>query len=171
MMKTASRLTTIGSKKRRFPYAPTILSRRWEGVHFSKGFTLVELIVVIVIVGTLASIAVPLYLHYSETAKVREGLGMIKAIMTSQKLERMKRSKFYTAAGGSASTTFLEKGIDVRDSVYFTYETVGDADKFVVTATATAESDMIGTITYDSSTRTWSCTGGIIEKMLPQESE
>jgi hypothetical protein len=30
---------------------------------------------------------------------------------------------------------------------------------------------MIGTITYDSSTRTWSCTGGIIEKMLPQESE
>jgi hypothetical protein len=96
---------------------------------------------------------------------------MIKAIMTSQKLERMKTSKFYTAAGGSAPTIFLEKGIDVRDSVYFTYGAVGDVDKFTVTATATAESDMTGTITYDSSTGTWSCTGDIIEKMLPGESE
>jgi prepilin-type N-terminal cleavage/methylation domain-containing protein len=140
-------------------------------LHRHSGFTLVELIIVIIIVGTLVSIAVPLYLHYSETAKVREGLGMIKAIMTSQKLERMKTSNFYTAAGGAASTIFLEKGIDVRDSVYFTHETVGDADKFTVTATAAAESGMTGAITYDSSTRTWSCTGDIIEKMLPGESE
>jgi prepilin-type N-terminal cleavage/methylation domain-containing protein len=140
-------------------------------LHRHSGFTLIELIIVIVIIGTLVSIAVPLYLHYSETAKVREGLGMIKAIMTSQKLERLKTSKFYTAAGESAPTTFLEKGIDVKDSVYFSYETVGDADKCTVTATATAESDMTGTITYDSSTRTWSCTGDIIEKMLPGESE
>jgi prepilin-type N-terminal cleavage/methylation domain-containing protein len=140
-------------------------------LHCHSGFTLVELIIVIFIVGILVSIAVPLYLHYSETAKVREGLGMIKAIMTSQKLERMKTSKFYAAAGGPASTILLEKGIDVRDSVYFTYETVGDANKFTVTATATAESDMTGTITYDSATRTWSCTGDIIEKMLPEGSE
>jgi prepilin-type N-terminal cleavage/methylation domain-containing protein len=139
-------------------------------LHRHSGFTLVELIIVIFIVGILVSIAVPLYVHYSETAKVREGLGMMKAIMTSQKLERLKTTKFYTAAGGAASAILLEKGIDLGDSVYFTYETVGDADKFTVTATATAESDMTGTITYDSATRTWSCTGDIIEKMLPEES-
>jgi len=142
-----------------------------KGLHRHSGFTLVELIVVIVIVGTLVSIAVPLYLHYSEMAKVREGLGMIKAIRTSQKLERVKTSKFYTATGGASSTIFLEKGIDIRDSEYFTYETVGNANQFTVTATATAESDMTGTISYDSATRTWSCTGDIIEKMLPNESE
>ena len=140
-------------------------------LHHHSGFTLVELTIVVVIVGTLVSIAIPLYSHYTLTGKVQEGLGMIKAIMISQKLERMKTSKFYPAAGGSAPTIFLEKGIDVRDSVYFTYETVGDADKFSVTATATSESDMTGTITYDSATRTWSCTGDIIEKMLPGESE
>jgi len=146
-------------------------SKNMKGLRHRGGFTLVELIIVIVIVGTLVSIAVPLYLHYSETAKVREGLGMIKAIMTSQKLERIKTSKFYTAAGGLASTIFLEKGIDVRDSVYFTYETAGDGDQFTVTGTATAESGMTGAITYDSATKTWSCTGDIIEKMLPKESE
>ena len=59
-------------------------------LHRHSGFTLVELIIVIVIIGTLVSIAIPMYLHYSETAKVREGLGIIKAIMTSQKLERIK---------------------------------------------------------------------------------
>ena len=140
-------------------------------VRYRNGFTLVELLVVIVIVGTLVSIAVPLYLHYSETAKVREGLGMMKAIMTSQKLERIKTSSFYTSTGDTASAIFLKKGIDVRDSVYFIYETIGDANKFTVIAAATAESDMTGTISYDSATKTWSCTGDIIEKMLPESSE
>ena len=136
----------------------------------STGFTLVELIIVIVIVGTLVAIAVPLYSHYTETAKVREAVGMIKAIRTSQKLERIKTSSFYTATGGAASSIFLQKGIDVRDSRYFTYETIGDANQFTATATATAESDMTGTISYDSATRTWSCVGDILEKMLPDSS-
>jgi len=48
---------------------------------------------VIVIVGILVAIAVLLYVNYTETAKVREGLGMMKAIMTSQKLERIKKSR------------------------------------------------------------------------------
>jgi type IV pilus assembly protein PilA len=131
----------------------------------------VELIIVILIVGTLVAIAVPLYSHYTTTAKVREGVGMIKAIRTSQKLERIKTSKYYTATGGAASTIFLEKGIDVRESIHFTYETTEDAAKFTVTATATAESDITGTLSYDSATKIWSCTGDILEKMLPDSSE
>ena len=136
----------------------------------STGFTLVELIIVIVIVGTLVAIAVPLYSHYTETAKVREAVGMIKAIRTSQKLESVKTSKYYTATGGAASSIFLQKGIDLGDSVHFTFETVGDANQFTATGTATAESDMTGTISYDSATKTWSCTGDILDKMLPDSS-
>jgi len=159
----------IHSRGKRFHYVPGIIKKMGR-LQRNNGFTLIELILVTVIIGTLVAIAVPLYLHYSEMAKVREGLGMIKAIMTSQKLERIRTSRFYTAAGGAASAIFLEKGIDIGESVYFTYETVGDANKFTITATATAESDMTGTISYDSVTRTWSCTGDIIEKMLPEES-
>lgn len=127
--------------------------------------------VVIIIVGILASIAVPLYLHYTETAKVREALGMIKAIITSQKVEKMRTCNYYTATGDAAPTIFLNKGVDLRGSIYFIYETVGDTDAFTVAATATAESGITGTLSYDSATNSWSSTGDITESMLPEPSE
>jgi len=96
---------------------------------------------------------------------------MIKAIRTSQKVQKMRRSNYYTATGDTASTIFLEKGVDVRESLYFIYETAGDADTFTVTATATPESGITGTISYDSATNSWSSTGDITERMLPEPSE
>jgi Tfp pilus assembly protein PilE len=131
----------------------------------------VELIVVIIIVGILAAIAVPLYLHYSEMTKVREALGVMKAIATSQKVEKIRVLKHYDATGGAASTIFQKKGIDLTDAIYFTYETAGGADTFTITATATPQSGIMGTITYDSAINGWSSTGDITEKMLPEPSE
>ena len=137
-------------------------------LHLKNGFTLVELMVVIIIVGILAAVATPLYLHYTEMSKVREALGMMKAIITSQKVEKMRTLSYYTATGGAASSIFLDKGVDLRESLYFIYETVGDANTFTVTATATAESGITGTISYDSTANTWSSTGDITERMLPE---
>ena len=142
-----------------------------ETLRNSRGFTLVELMIVIVIVSILAGIAVPLYSRYNETAKVREALVTMGAIISSQKLEKQKTSSYYKAANKNAMKKFLKKGIDLRDSVYFTYETVPHADEYTVTATATAESHMTGIISYDSATKTWLCTGDILEEMLPDSSE
>ena len=48
-----------------------------------KGFTLIELMIVIAIIGILAAIALPAYQDYTKRAKVSEGLSLASAAKTS----------------------------------------------------------------------------------------
>jgi type IV pilus assembly protein PilA len=48
-----------------------------------KGFTLIELMIVVAIIGILAAIAIPAYQDYTIRAKVTEGLGLADSAKTS----------------------------------------------------------------------------------------
>ena len=52
--------------------------------HAKQGFTLLELLVVVLIVGILASVAIPQYFKTVERTRVAEALGMISSIKTSE---------------------------------------------------------------------------------------
>jgi prepilin-type N-terminal cleavage/methylation domain-containing protein len=82
-----------------------------------KGFTLVELVIVIVIVGILSIISVPIYRGYVEKAIMTEGKILINAIGKSELAYHVKNDCFYSTEGKVENDYVLD--IDARGNKYF----------------------------------------------------
>jgi type II secretion system protein G len=67
-------------------------------VRSNKGFTLIELMIVVVIIGILAAIAIPKFGQATDRAKEKEADGIIKQVYTLQ-------SAYKAQSGRFASTT------------------------------------------------------------------
>lgn len=78
-------------------------------MHRQKGFTLIELVVVIVILGLLAATALPRFVSLTREARVANLQGLAGALNSAAALARAQ----YIVNGSSAATTIQMEGQNV----------------------------------------------------------
>lgn len=78
-----------------------------------KGFTLVELMVVIVIIGVLAALAIPRFLGATAKAKLSEFKPVLKEIFTLQEI-KFQEAGVYLGAGQESELGFARPGAKVN---------------------------------------------------------
>ena len=98
-----------------------------------KGFTLIELMIVIAIIGILAAIAIPAYQDYTIRSKVSEGLNLAGAA-------KLAVAETYDSKGGMPSQGNTSYGLPTAASI---------AGNYVASVSAAATTGVI-TITYNS---------------------
>lgn len=110
------------------------------------GFTLIEILIVLVIIGILAGLAIPRFVGATSRAKQVEAKQILRQIYTMQISYRIENDTYWIPPFGSkASATepaaFAPLGVEIMAQARYVYEIAGDRDHFIATATATSLDD------------------------------
>jgi len=131
-----------------------------------QGFTLIELMIVVAIIGILAAIAIPAYQDYTIRAQVSEGLNLAGG-------SKVAVTEFYQDTGGWPADN-AAAGIEAAANINgkYTTQVAVLAGAITVTYGASANTKVAGgTLTLTPTDNTgaveWACTASFANKWLP----
>ncbi len=133
-----------------------------------KGFTLIELMIVVAIIGILAAVALPAYQDYTVRAKVSE------VVLAASSARTLVAEVVQVSGSGFPATTGLVVASQSSKYVASVGYTSSATTAGVVTATAQGDTSISGsTITLTGALSTlngqvnWTCAGTILAKYRP----
>jgi type IV pilus assembly protein PilA len=142
-----------------------------------KGFTLIELMIVVAIIGILAAVALPAYQDYTAKAKVAEASTMSAAARTALALAYNEGTLFPVATGTTNALLDLAAATDIK-SKYVKSVTVKSSTALVGTVTVEMQGTGVATIDTKNIVYTMTCVasaqcswaiGGTVDtKYLPK---
>ena len=105
-----------------------------------KGFTLIELMIVVVIIGILAALAIPRFMRATTKSKQSEAKQILKQIYTMQHSYRQANDVYWDPVGAVAGSltpnAFGPLGVEVMPTARYSYSIGGlTATTFLAQAT------------------------------------
>ena len=117
------------------------------------GFTLIELMIVLTIVGILAAMAIPRFMRTSTKTKQKEAQLLLKQIYTMERAYRQEYDTYYPGNGGTVVVNpggiITRLDVEIMPSALYSYAVTSDRTSFTATAGSRGASGLDDDVTLD----------------------